>query len=521
VALLLVAASFTACTDECDVDSDCATLATDGRTYACIDNECVARTVDGGTTGDGGTDAGQVQDGGTSDGGTDAGTGGDGGVTVRILHAAPDAPAVDVYAQGQSTPLATNVAYRATSAWITVPAGTVTVELRPTGAAASSAPAFTSAPLALQAGERVTAMAAGLLASTDPAAQLRVVPLVERFGTPSAGNARVRVVHAGVDAPAVDLDVGDDGTAEITGLERFTDTGEEGVGLPASTSLQLGIRAGGSRVTAFTLPALADGAEYLAVATGQLSEPPSSPRGFGILVVDENGVVGTVLQNPRAHILHASPDAPAVDAYVGAQEIADNVTYGLLAPPVQVPPGSYTVDLFAHEAGSTRPAASPAFTAGTGALEAGKEYLVLVAGFLAAPRTPPLQLIALEAGFVPQGTDALVRAVNASPDAPALDFGPVSSGQLAPTSGLASVAFGSASAAAGAPINATTATWGSAPTGTTAPLATVSLDLTSSSRVFLVAAGLVTPGANEPAFQLWRVDTYGSTWSAQVMPGMP
>jgi hypothetical protein len=514
---LLPLAGLSACTDECDTRSDCDEFNTATVTYTCEDNRCVAES-----RADGGADAGTSADGGSDAGTADAGTGPtDGGVALRVLHAAPDAPAVDVYAQGSATPLATGVNYRATSAYVTVAPGTYTLELRPAGAAPTSAAAFTSAPVTLVGGERVTAMAAGRLSSTDASDALRVVPLVERFDTPGPNEARVRVVHAGADAPAVDVDLGDDGTAEVTGLQRFASTGEAGVNLPSGQALRVGISAGGSKVTSFTTPALPAGARAFAVAAGLLSAAPGSPEGFGLLLLDESGVLGFVQQDPRLYVLHASPDAPAVDAFVGPLKVVNDASFGGLAGPVSLPPGSATVDLFPHDASPTRPSASPAATGTTGALAAGKEYLLLVTGFLSTARSQPLQLLTLEAAFTPRAPEASVRAVHAAPDAPAVDFGTVTGGALTPVPGLTNLSYGTASAAEGVAVSATQSGWGVAATGTTTPAATANFTPTSGGRSFLVAAGLLGPGTGEPGLQLWNVDVGTTPWTTAVMPPMP
>ena len=41
----------------------------------------------------------------------------------------------------------------------------------------------------------------------------RVIPLVEDWMDPGAGNAAVRILHASADAPTVAIDVGNDGIA--------------------------------------------------------------------------------------------------------------------------------------------------------------------------------------------------------------------------------------------------------------------------------------------------------------------
>ena len=110
-------------------------------------------------------------------------------------------------------------------------------------------------------GQKVTTVAAGQLSSTADADKFRVLRFDESFGPAGSGNAIVRVVHAGPDAPSVGIDLHNDdpSSPEVTGLDRFTGSDAAGVPLSAGEALQLGIAAGGERVTAFTTPELPEG----------------------------------------------------------------------------------------------------------------------------------------------------------------------------------------------------------------------------------------------------------------------
>jgi hypothetical protein len=273
-----------------------------------------------------------------------------------------------------------------------------------------------------------------------------VLALAEDFGDPAASSARVRVVHAGADAPAVAVDVGNDGSPEITDLARFADTGAAGVELPAR-SLAIGIWAGAplERVTAFTTPALSAGGDLFVIATGLLSAQPRETEGFALLAVGPSGVIGTIKQDPVVYALHASPDAPAVDIFAGAAELADDLRPGALSGAIQVPPGTYTLDLFAHAAGATRPAGGPAASATTPALTAGNRYLAIATGFLGGQ--PGFELLALVDELESAGEGARLRVVHASPDTPAVDVGTMSGQVLVPV--WSALAFRDATEAAG------------------------------------------------------------------------
>ncbi len=310
---------------------------------------------------------------------------------VRAIHASANAPSVDVYVKGSATPVVTNLSYGQTSGWTEVPKGTYAIELRAAPSRPSDPIVYVTSPLAVADGAMVSAIAAGLLGEADTDASLRLLPLVERFDTVSGGQVLVRAVHAGADAPSVDLDVGNDApkTPELPGLARFTDSGAAGVALPANTALALGIARNGDRVTSFTTPKLPSSGQLLVIATGLLGKLARATDGFALLAVGPNGSVGFIKQDPIVYALHASPDAPAVDAFVGTAELFDNLSFGQISAPSRVQPGNYTIDLFGTTAGAARPDAKPAAQGKTGMLVAGERYLAEATGFLGAGRPFP------------------------------------------------------------------------------------------------------------------------------------
>jgi hypothetical protein len=84
-------------------------------------------------------------------------------VLVRVIHAAPDAPAVDVLADGAILGSLNDVPYFTASGYLTVPAGSYDLEVRPAGGAEGSA-VITAAGTALASGSIYTVIATGLLA---------------------------------------------------------------------------------------------------------------------------------------------------------------------------------------------------------------------------------------------------------------------------------------------------------------------------------------------------------------------
>ena len=432
------------------------------------------------------------------------------GAMLRVVHGSPDAPAVDIYAEGVSAPLIQDLAYGETSAYLELDPGTYNIQIRAAGAPSSSAPVFETGDLPIPDDVKITALAAGLLSGAPGSPEaFRVIPLVEDFDAAGAGNAIVRVVHAGSDAPTVAVDVGNDGAPEITDFERFEDSGEAGVPLPAGEKLRIAIWAGNplARVTVFTTPELPEGAELFVIATGLLGKLPREVDGFGLLAVGPSGTVGLIRQDPVVFALHGSPDAPAVDIFAGAAELADNLSFGDLSAPIQVSPGAYDLDFRVHDNGPV------AATVTTPSLAAGERYLAVATGFVGENE---FTVLPLGDRFALGSTNPFVRVVHASPDAPAVDVGVVNGGFTA-IPGLTNLAYTQASAEPGVNVPAASLTLGLAPTGTTTPAATFDVTPTTGLRAFAVAAGSLL-GTGE-SFRLILVNTSVFPWvAAEVLP---
>lgn len=435
------------------------------------------------------------------------------GAELRVVHASPDAGNVDIYAEGMAAPLLSNVPYTTTSAYLELAPGEYNLQLRPAGAAASSAPVFETGPVTVADGARITAIAAGLAASSDPADKLRVLLMAESFTGPGAGSAVVRVVHASADAPTVAVDVGNDGTPEIASLPRFADTGAAGVELPAGAPLAIGIWAGAplARVTSLTTPALPAGAEIFVIATGLVGELPRDADGFGLLAVGPAGTIGLIRQDPTVFVLHASPDAPEVDLHVAgtASKLVANLGFGALSAPLQVAPGTVSLDVQVSAGGAL------VATYTTPELQAGERYLAIASGYAANPARA-FTVLPLRDEFAP-AAGARVRVMHASPDAPAVDVGVVAGASFTPVAGLGGLAFGAASAGAGLELSPGALTIGVAAAGTTTPVATFDLALTAGQRAIAVAGGSLAAGGE--GFRLLLVDVTAFPW--QVAEALP
>jgi hypothetical protein len=183
---------------------------------------------------------------------------------VRVVHASPDAPAVDVYADGAK--VLTNVAFKGSSDYLSVPAGAHNFKVFATGANPATGTAVINADATLEVGKDYTVVAIGKLAEIKP------LVLVDNNAAPAAGKAHVRVVHASPDAPVVDIAV-KGGSVLVPNLAFGKDAGP----LPVDAgTYDLEVRAAGTTTVALPINGvqLAAGKIYTVFAVGLLNGTP-------------------------------------------------------------------------------------------------------------------------------------------------------------------------------------------------------------------------------------------------------
>jgi hypothetical protein len=120
------------------------------------------------------------------------------GARVRIVHASPDAPAVDVYINDGK--VLENLPFREYSEYLSLPAGTYNVEIRVTG----TNTVVKQLSLPVQAGRDYTAIAVGY-AGAGRTPGFDVMLLEDDNSAPADGRIKLRVAHTAPGAPAVDV----------------------------------------------------------------------------------------------------------------------------------------------------------------------------------------------------------------------------------------------------------------------------------------------------------------------------
>ncbi|WP_135821876.1 DUF4397 domain-containing protein [Halostella litorea] len=191
---------------------------------------------------------------------------------VRVAHASPDAPDVDVLVDGE--PAFTGVAYGSVTEYATLPTGTYTVTI--TAAGDRDTVAF-EGEVSVEPGYYTVAAVGELSEETFE-------PVVLADGNA----ALVRLVHASPDAPAVD--VGVEGT-EYVPFEDVSFGETTGYASVAPGTYTLGVRPAGDDgtdpVATFDVE-LARGTVYTAYATGYLApEDAAGDEEFDLVVAED------------------------------------------------------------------------------------------------------------------------------------------------------------------------------------------------------------------------------------------
>jgi hypothetical protein len=229
------------------------------------------------------------------------------GPRVRVIHASPDAPAVDVWADGK--PAFTNAPFKGITPYAALTAGAHQFQVVPTG---MTSPAVISATLTLAADKDYSVAAVGKLADIAP------LVLEDNNAAPATGKAHVRFVHASPDAPAVDI-------AVKGGPVIFSNVAYKGVGtytpVDAGT-YDLEVRPAGKTDVVLSIPGvkLENGGVYTAWAMGLAG---GDPKLTAVLSVDRapSAAPGTMPVTGGGNL-----NLPAMTAFLGLSLIVAGLT---------------------------------------------------------------------------------------------------------------------------------------------------------------------------------------------------
>lgn len=191
---------------------------------------------------------------------------------VVVVHASPNAPAVDIVVDDAAPAAVTGLAFPANTGYVELPAGTRNVKVN----VANTTTTVINADLPLSAGKVYSVFAIDSVSSIEP------LVLEDDLTAPAAGKAHVRFVHLSPDAPAVDVAVTAGpvvfGNVAFRGFQGFTP-------LDAGT-YNLEVRVAGTATVALPLPGitLEAGKIYTVFARGFLSGAGAQALGAEIIV---------------------------------------------------------------------------------------------------------------------------------------------------------------------------------------------------------------------------------------------
>jgi len=298
---------------------------------------------------------------------------------LRVVHAAPAAPAVDVYltapnaALAAATPTLSNVPFKGFSEGLEVAAGDYQVRVTTVG---SKTVVYDSGQVAVRAGADLLAMAIPQVNGSSPISLL----LISRAASGNVtevtdANAKLRVVHASPDAPAVDVLA--NGNALLSNVPFFTASNY--LTVPAAT-YKTDLRVNGTTTIALSKNLTVDRAKnYTVFAVGYAAKTPSLQYLVGV----DDASLPPAGQS-KVRVVHASPDAPAVDVYANDQLVMSNVAFPAVGEYLKVPAGTY---VFKLRAAGAAVSTAPAFTSPAVTTADGKIYTVVARGEFAQAGT--------------------------------------------------------------------------------------------------------------------------------------
>ncbi len=129
------------------------------------------------------------------------------GPFLRVFHASPDAPAVDVYANG--TVIATNLSYGRFTPYLPIPAGKYNIRVFPTGQTVNP---VINTDVNIPSNTIITAAAINKLS------EIELFPILDPSIPITPGMVNLRFGHLSPNAPAVDI-VLPDGTKLFTNVK--------------------------------------------------------------------------------------------------------------------------------------------------------------------------------------------------------------------------------------------------------------------------------------------------------------
>ena len=325
--------------------------------------------------------------------------------TLRVIHASPGAPEVDVLLDGQT--LLQGLAYGAASSYATITPEEHRVQVVPTGQTADAA--VVDETIDAAPGQAYLLAVFGLL--NDIGGDIYDVDLSEI----EPGNARVRLINFSPDAG--DIDLLETGGDEWFGNVALGDASEYRDIPPGTYSAD--VRGDDDRVllTVSELP-FEETRVYDVVVLGQIADDSLALQSLVTTVspscAEVLGLEGAS-SDACVRLVHTAPDAPPVDIYLNDAQIAQNLEFGTATEYVMVPSGAGR----GVRVTATGTPVDEAVIDAALDFDPGQAYEILVTG---GGDDLEATITGTDLRPLAQG-QARLRVIHASPDADAFDVG--------------------------------------------------------------------------------------------------
>jgi hypothetical protein len=129
--------------------------------------------------------------------------------SVRVVHASPDAPAVDIYVNDAKT--LSNIAFKRVTNYLALDAGQYNIKVYPTNSDTQETDPVLQADVSLNSGWDYTVAAVGKLDN------IQAKVFNDNLNMPEEGKSKVRAYHLSPNAPAVNVAV-QEGSTLVRGL---------------------------------------------------------------------------------------------------------------------------------------------------------------------------------------------------------------------------------------------------------------------------------------------------------------
>lgn len=308
---------------------------------------------------------------------------------LRVTHASADAPAVNVYVDGEAA--LEGVEFKQSSGLIEIDEpGTIEVEVRGILPDGSEVSVIGPVDLTLKEGERTDVIAIGNL--FDDQGEISIAPKVldPVEIEEDVADVRVSVLHGAPDVGAVDIYVTapDAGLAATSPINAAFGDAAGPVAIAAATPYRIRITPEGSSNVVFDSGTVTftAGTELVLVAVENTYKLGPSP--VTLLAVGPQSASEVVDTNTGAavRVVHNSADTPAVDVLVNGAQALNALTFPNATDydDLEAPAGTYNVVVAADADNSIAPIDVDL------TLEKTKSYTVIAAGSLADSSLVPI-----------------------------------------------------------------------------------------------------------------------------------